>query len=281
MLKTGIKKELMFFTRSFRLWGVIIAAAAFMILDPALIKLSGVLLESIGTDTNNIQQADVMDIEDYGGDMDMTEIITPQLGVVGASGDISGTMILIFMLVTMYTAGGELKKRSMIIPQNAGLTPRLYITPKFIVYPILAGVIAFAAMIGSYLFSFCLYDKVEMTFGSVAMGSLAVAVFCMFMITLYFTIGLCTKKAGIAVVIMYGGNILFTALFQAFRADKFHPFVLTTQAQNIFMGEEADLLNFWGSIGVTVLLMILCYFVTLFVISAGKVDNIGEEEAML
>ena len=43
------------------------------------------------------------------------------------------------------------------------------------------------------------------------------------------------------------------------------------------MEEEADLINLFGSIGVTVLLMLLCYFVTIFVISAKRTDNRGEE----
>lgn len=285
MLKTGLKKELMFFTRSFRLWGVIIAAVAFMILDPALIKLSGSLMNSLASaeSASDMEQTAMIDAENPYGDLNelMEEALTPAYGIAGTAGDINNAGMLIFMLVTMFAAGGELKKRSMIIPLNAGLTPGLYVTPKFLLYPVTAGAIAFAAIMGSYLFSFVLYSEVNVEIGGLLLGALADGVFAMFMVSLYFTIGLCTAKAGLGVVIMYGGNILLTALFNAFGADKFHPFTLTVQAQEFILYGEGDMLNLWGSIGVTVLLILLCYFVTIFVISAKKVDNIGEEQVML
>lgn len=270
MFKTGLHKEILFFCRSFRMWGVIIAAFAFALLDPLLIKVTESLLAGMGEIDPSLAGLELSDV------MNMS-----QLGVVSAVGDLTSTLLLILMLVTMYAAGGELKKRSMIIPQNAGLTPRLYLLPKFLLYPLFGGLLTFLGLLCSWLFSFVLYSEVNVGFPEILLGSISAAVFQLFMVTLYLTLGLSTAKAGLSVVIVYGGNVLLSALFTALGADKFHPFTLTTQAQDIILDEGIDYANLWGSIGVTLLLIALCYFVALFVISAKRIDNRGEEEINL
>ena len=269
MFKIGLQKELMFFTRSFRMWGVVIAAFAFALLDPLLMRA----LDSLTTSMADIDPT--LAGVDFGG-ANMS-----QAGVIGAIGDLTSTMLLILTLVIMYAAGGELKKRSMIIPQNAGLTPKLYLLPKFVLYPVFGAALTFVGVLCSWLFSFALYSEVKVDFGQALLASLLAAVFQMFLISLYLTLGLCTAKAGLSVAVVYGGNVLLQTLFTSLGADKFHPFTMTSQAQNIIMGDAPDYANLWGSIGVTVLLIALCYLVTLFVIAARRVDNRGEEEMTL
>lgn len=276
MFKTGLQKEFMFFSRSFRMWGVIIAAFAFVFLDPVLMKMLDAITSSVAE----------MDPAALGADPTLAGISfegmnMSQMGIIGAMGDLTSTMMLIMMLVIMYTAGGELKKRSMIIPQNAGLTPKLYLLPKFLLYPIFAGLLTFVGIICSWLFSFALYSEVNAGAAEVLLASLLAAVLQMFMMTLYLTLGLCTAKAGLSVAVVYGGNVLLSALFTSLGADKFHPFTLTSQAQSIILDGEIDHANFWGSIGITLLLVLLCYFVTLFVVSAKRIDNRGAEEINL
>jgi len=213
---------------------------------------------------------------------DMTdESYMAKLGAISALGDLTSTLMLIFMLVTMYSAGGELKKRSMIIPQNAGLSSKLYILPKFIVYPASVALFAFCGIWIGFGISALVFGGIEISISNIAVSALLAAVFDAFMTVLYFTLGLCTSKAGLSVVIMYGGNVILTTLFSALGADKFHPFTLTSQAQNAVLENGFDSVNLWGSIGITVLLMVLCYFVTLFVISARRIDNRGKEEMEL
>ena len=271
MFKTGLQKELMFFSRSFRLWGIVIAAFAFALLDPLMIKA----LDSL--------TASMAELDPTLGELELAVegINMSQMGIASAISDLSSTLLLILMLVTMYAAGGELKKRSMIIPQNAGLTPQLYLLPKFLLYPIAGALLTFLGILCSWLFSFALYSEVNVSFGQAALAALAAAVFQLFLVSLYLTLGLCTAKAGLSVVIVYGGNVLLSTLFTSLGADKFHPFTLTTQAQNIILGEAPDHANLWGSVGVTVLLIALCYLVTLFVVSARRIDNRGAEEINL
>lgn len=287
MLKEGIKKEMMFFTRSFRLWGVVIATVAFAVLAPLLIKLSFILMNNLDGMMNGeggYLTASVYENQDNNfnmGEEPSEEEFMGRYGAVSAIGDLTSTLMLIFMLVTMYSAGGELKKRSMIIPQNAGLTTRLYILPKFIVYPLAAAVFAFLGMWIGYGVSSLAFPSVQVDPLGILQASFAAALYDAFIFFLYLTIGLCTAKAGIAVVIMYGGSTILSALFKALGADKFHPFTLLFQAEKAVIDSEFDALNYWGSIGITVLIMALCYFVTLFVISAGRIDNRGKEEMQL
>lgn len=276
MFKTGLQKEFMFFSRSFRMWGVMIAAFAFALLDPLLMKMLDALTSTMTEMDPTLAGADpaLAGISFEGMNMS-------QAGVMGAIGDLTSTLLLVMMLVIMYSAGGELKKRSMIIPQNAGLTPRLYLLPKFLLYPIFAALLTFLGIICSWLFSFALYSEVNVGAADVILASLLAAVYQLFLTTLYLTLGLCTAKAGLSVAVVYGGNVILSALFTSLGADKFHPFTLTSQAQEIIMGGDADYANLWGSIGVTLLLAALCYLVTLFVVSAKRVDNRGAEEINL
>ena len=269
MFKIGLQKELMFFTRSFRMWGVVIAGFGFALLDPLMMKALDSLTAGIGEIDPTLVELDL-------GGMNMS-----QAGVIGAVGDLTSTLLLILALVIMYAAGGELKKRSMIIPQNAGLTPQFYLLPKFVLYPVFGAALTFVGVLCSWLFSFALYDRVNVDFGQALLASLLAAVFQMFLISLYLTLGLCTAKAGLSVAVIYGGNVILSGLFTALGADKFHPFTLTTQAQDIIMGDPVDHANLWGSIGITLLLIALCYFITLFVISAKRVNNRGVEEINL
>lgn len=311
MLKTGIKKELMFFTRSFKMVGIIIAAIALAAASPLMMKLSGAMissLDSMGGENYNYSE----DLEGVSLDISLTgalsspestnirpenmmsldtddlmsifgeENLAP-LGIMSAYGDLTATLMLIFMIVTMYSAGGELKKRSMIIPQNAGLSTKLYVLPKFLVYPLAAAVFAFVGVLVSGLVTALVFSGAfELQFTDLLLAAAIAAVYDAFMVTLYFTLGLCTARAGIATIILYGGSAILSTLFASFGADKFHPFALTSEAQSVILGEaEPDITNILGSIGVTLLLMLLCYFITIFVISAKRVDNRGKEEIEL
>lgn len=287
MFKIGIKKEMMFFTRSFRMWGILITAAALAILSPLLMKLMGVMMggvnlltdEAVGTSLSvNIQSGafstefdDIMSVFD-------DETLAP-MGILSAFGDLTSTLLLVFMIVTMYSAGGELKKRSMIIPLNSGLSTKLYILPKFLVYPVAAAIFGFLGiMLSGVTTMLAFLGSYEMNITVLVLTALITAVYDAFIVTLYFTMGLCTAKAGISAVVIFGGSSILSVLFAAFGADKFHPFALKEMGQELLTGGELDITNLGGSIGVSLLLMLLCYFVTLFVISAKRIDNRGEEK---
>ena len=294
MLKTGIKKELMFFTRSFKMGGIIIAAVGLAILYPFMMKLSGMMVNSLsyvddfetGSNTSISKTASGGEVSSDNSNPDSLMAVfndenLASLGIISSFSDITSTFLLVFMIITMSSAGGELKKRSMIIPRNAGLSTKLYVIPKFLVYPLAAALFSFVAMFLAGLVTNLLFSSYEVNFTNLILTSFIAAVYDAFMIILYFTLGLCMERAGIATIILYCGNTLFPLLLSSFGADKFQPFALKTEAQNLLMGIEADMMNVWGSMGVCLLLMVLCYLITVFVISAKKIDNRGGDEIAL
>lgn len=115
----------------------------------------------------------------------------------------------------------------MIIPQNAGLSTKLYVLPKFIVYPLAAAAVSFIGMLAAGFTTMLIFGGAyETDFAELLLIALIAAVYDAFIITLYFTLGLCTARAGIATVILYGGSAILSTLFVSFGADKFHPFAL-------------------------------------------------------
>ena len=267
MFKAGLKKELFYFARSFRLWGVLIACVSFAILDPLMIKA----LEEM---TKIMSQ--VPEMAGAMGHLTMTA----GDGLASGIADITSTGYLICMLVMMETAGGELKKRSTIIPNCSGLTPTAYLIPKFVLYPLFVTIVTFLSVVLCAGLSGMIFGS-AIELENVLVSALSAAVYSLFNISLYLMLGLSTAKAGIAVAICFLFGTLIGTIFQVFGVDKFQPYALQTEATVVASGEKPDYLNVFGSIGVTVLLVAIFYLVTLFVLHAKKVDNRGEEKAAL
>lgn len=272
MLKAGLKKEFLSFARPFRMWGMLIAIVAFAILDPILIKFI------LSFSTEMLETADVSgEISGLLGDV--SGAMGSEMGVLSAIGDITNTGMLILMLVMMPAAGGELKKRATIIPNCSGLTPSMYLIPKFIFYPLFIFITTYIGILISYLVSFIIYGT-GINFGYLMLFGLGYGFYMIFVTCLYMTLGLTTGKAGIAVAIVYGAITILTMIFTQVGIDKFNPFALTIAAQDALYG-EIDYANIFGSIGITIILIAILFFLTLMVLTAKRVDNTGKEEAVL
>lgn len=264
MFKAGMKKELLFFGRSFRLWGVLIGFISFALLDPLMIKgleemykMTGIIPETMGMPT-----------------------LTMSDGLASGIADITSTGYLICMLVMMGTAGGELKKRSTIIPNCSGLTPSAYLIPKFVFYPLFVLVTVFISVILCSVFASAIFAE-SIALESTLVAAASAAVYSLFNISLYLMLGLSTGRAGIAVATCFLFGTLLGTVFQVLGVDKFHPYALQTQATLAASGAPVDYLNLFGSIGVTVIIIVIFYLVTLFVFYAKRVDNRGNEKAPL
>lgn len=264
MFKAGMKKELLFFGRSFRLWGVLIGFISFAIVDPLMIKaldemykMTALMPEMTGMPAFSMSD-----------------------GLASGIADITSTGYLICMLVMMGTAGGELKKRSTIIPNCSGLTPSAFLLPKFIFYPLFVLVTVFFSVILCSAMSSLIFGE-AMIIENTLVAAASAAVYAVFNISLYLMLGLSTGKAGIAVVICFLFGTLLGTVFQILGVDKFHPYALQTEATVAASGAPVDYLNLFGSIGVTLILVAIFYFITLFVLYAKRVDNRGSEKALL
>lgn len=282
MIKAGIKKEFMLFSRGFRLIGVIITIIGISLMYPLLYKSMEMMagqIADMGQQIGGEAQDQVTGAVDsingmmssleamYGGSM-------AAVGFKTGVSSITSTGFLIISLLLMATAGGEQKKRSVIIPNCAGLTPAGYVLPKFIVYPLVIGVLSFLGGIITGCISNLMYNN-ELSINDIMFSSLCAAIYMLFMIALYFLIGLSTGRPGISVIIVYGGSTIIPILLQSLDIDRYNPFTLQSLLMSSY--NDADMNNFILSTVVAFILSVICCLLALMIMTLRRVDNtVGE-----
>lgn len=299
-MKFAFKKELMFFSRTFRMFGVIFSILIISLFDPLVYKGMAVLVNVMSE-----QFADGIPFSD-GAELSVTESLSadgdgasanpfegigalyeqiraPEVASAAVS-DFTSTSSLIIFLVLMQASGGEQKKRSTIIPQCAGLSPQLYITPKFVIYPLTALISSIVAMPLCAGVSVLLFGGEIAFLNALASGAM-IGLYLAFLIAVELTVGICTEKPGIAAILTILGASLIPQIlslfgtFSQFHADRFHPFALPSIAAELIYG-EASALNLAISAAVTVVIGVLLFFTTLLVLNARKIDNSGNEPVL-
>lgn len=278
-LKHALKKELMFFSRTFRMFGVILSIVIFGFADPIMIKGMGAMMsgmaqvveeQSAGMDEPIFTEEDLGIFEMF-SDLSATDMVSMSVG------DFANTSTLIVLLILMGAAGSEQKKRSVIIPRCAGLTSKMYVTPKFIIYPLTGLVSGFVGMMISGGMSALLFEgSVEIM--PLLLSAFSVGLYISFIIVLQLTLGLCTAKPGVSVITVLVAASLIPTLLQSFRVDKFNPFALPGVAMSAF--KEINTLNTVVSLVVTVIISLILYFTTLFVLTARQIENEGNEAVL-
>ena len=129
-IKAGFKKEWFQFSRTFRLWGILIATVSFSLADPLMYWAMNALLGSL-TDTDMYGS--------IGGAVDIENSLGMLFGnagsvFAGTMADLCATSLLIIMLILMSPCGGEQKKRATIIPSCSGLDTFSYLIPKYVMF---------------------------------------------------------------------------------------------------------------------------------------------------
>lgn len=286
-MKSGLKKEFMYLSRTMRLFGVVLTFVLVALFDPLMMKVTASLLEMVNGDPALSEQVGGEDVTvNIGGasyeNMSMDEMLGTlnngaNIAAVGAN-DIAGTAVLVILFIFMALCGSEQKKRSVIIPRCAGLTGKLYASPKFVLYPAIVFVCAFCSVLLTSGFSLMIFGG-EIPVGNLLLSALSVALYDAFVIVLQLTIGVCTGRPGIGVICTLLATSLVPTILQLLRVDRFNPFALPSAAVGIIAGEP-EMLNIWVSIGVTVILGAILYLTTLFVLSATETDNSGSEPVL-
>ncbi len=310
MLKNGLKKEFMLFSRTGKLIGVILVILIFSIMDPIMFKGMGAM---VGAMANSIPAESGAELTEYMKTVQdmasMFDSFSASYLVATSIAEVTGLGLIILMFILMSAAGGEQKKRSIIIPQCAGLTPTGYIAPKFLIYPLTALILS---VLGVYLSSgvSSLLFGGSLDMGKISLAALCLGVYMAFISVLQLSIGICTGKPGVAVIIVIIATSLIPVILSSLRVDRFNPFALTGIATNAAMaagGEaagavseaaggsfasvtsimeslsasaEVDGFNMAVSIGVTVVISVILYFMTLFVLTARQVKNEGNEPVL-
>lgn len=281
MIKAGIKKELMLFTRGFKLLGVIITIVAISLLYPFTYKSMELMANQIsdmgqqfgGETQGQVENAASINnmlgsiSEMYGGSM-------AAVGFKTGVSSLTSTGSLVIMLLLMSAAGGEQKKRSVIIPTCAGLSPSGYVMPKFIVYPLVIGLMSFIGGMITGGISNLIYNN-ELIISDIVFSSVCGAIYMFFITAVYFLTGLSTGRPGISVIIVYAGSTVVPLILQALDIDKYNPFTLQTLLMSSY--SEADMNNFILSTVVSVVLSVISCLLTLMITTLRKIDNsVGE-----
>lgn len=288
-MKFAFKKEFMYFSRTFRMFGVIFAILIISLFDPLVYKgmtvfvgIMGEQLEESGftmtADAGTLASADVDASNPFAGLTELYESLRAPEVATAAVADFTSTSALIIFLVLMQPSGGEQKKRSTIIPLCAGLTPIRYIVPKFVIYPLtafLSSLIALPLCAGVSVFLF----GGEISFANSLAAGAVVGLYLAFLIVIELTLGICTARPGLAAIFTILGSQLLPTVLSLFGINRFNPFVLPEIAGG-FLSGEVGTLNLWVSVGVAVVVGVILFFTTLLTQTARKIDNSGNEPVL-
>ena len=297
MLKTGLKKEMMYLGRTGKLVGVIVAMLVFAIMDGIMLKVTGAMMSSMSTTMQQqigelpdevAESEEANELNEITNSMSsMTSLfdnMSASTVLYSTIADISGLGILITLLVIKSACGGEQKKRSIIIPRCAGLTPKMYILPKFILYPAIIFALSVISVLIASVMSQLLFEG-SILFENVLVAGVTLGIYLAFVMTVMLTLGICTEKPGISVIIVLVAINIVPSLLSSYRVDRFNPFALPALVSGAVSAEGSafaslDMLNFWVSVGTTVVISVVLYFVTLLALNAKEVRNEGNEPVL-
>lgn len=281
-IKAGFKKEWLQYMRTFRFWGVLIAILSFGIADPLMYKSIAVMMSYMPDmlSASLIPAAASMAGEMAGGDVfeQMTALYN-NAGIIYSvtlSGICTGAT-LVCMLILMSPAGGERKKRATIIPAASGLDYFNYLLPKYVIYPCTIFAASFVAAVAGGFLCKAMFTEGVFSVGTIMLASLLAAVYCVFIIAVYITLGVCTSRPGIATVSVYFGANITQVLLQGFELSQYNPFTLLFLVTGDMFSEEFVLADNIASIAVAIVLSIvisvLLFFLASTVLKANKINN--------
>lgn len=278
--KASFKKEITAFTRTKKFLIIACVFIGLAVFDPLMLRGTGLLIDAM----NTIEEIDMSGLGDFVNDAPAS------VGVYSTISDLALIGLLIFLLMMNPFAGGEQKKRSIIIPRTSGLSSPSYLLPKFIVYPAAAFVLSVISAFVSYAVSVLIFDTNDIVFTNVLLGGALLGVYLMMFVCFHLCLGTATGRAGMSSAVCIVGAWILSTLFALIgMTDIFNPFTMNTMAAAVAGGmhKEAivatsELIYYeTGEIIATVLIalaaMVLVYFIALFAQNAKRIDNSGNE----
>ncbi|MDR2558493.1 MAG: hypothetical protein LBC86_02970 [Oscillospiraceae bacterium] len=268
-IKACFKKEIMAFTRTKRFFILLCVFVGLAIFDPLMIRGTSAIMEAVS------------DIDTLGELLgEMTSYASN--GVASLVSDLALAGMIVFILLIGSFAGGEQKKRSIIIPRTSGLQNKAYLLPKFIVYPVAAFVLCMLAVLSAAVLSAEIFAENDLIISQIFAAGAILGVHFMMYICFHLCIGTATGKAGMSAAICIGALILIPGIFALMSMGTdgnliaYNPFALNMMALDAVHDMPET-----GEVTVTVIiafaLMFVCYLLALFAQNAKKIDNKGNE----
>lgn len=289
-LRYSFKKEISQFFRTFVFLGMALAIFGFAIANPLMAKFSGILFREMDKMSAPTQAAQIsVSVPEEGegllggiGIGEMADFYNNGAMMFATSlVSFASYSLLIVMLVMRSTSGGEQKKRAMIVPLCSGLQNKNYLIPKFIIYPLSSFAMTFLGGLLSGGLCNALFDNGKIGFGMIEIGSLLMAIYIMFVITVYMSLGLCTSRPGIMTGAVFVGQMILQSFLEGIRLEGYQPFALVTAVNRMFASENylsENTANILVSAGLALVISVLMYFLALGVLNAKRIDNQEEDK---
>jgi len=272
-VKASFKKEFLAFFRTKMFIIITLVTLGLSIISPLLITGLGALMTFM---------SDLY--ADFGIDITMlTEELgsTSSIGVVSSVSDITGAGLIVMLILMIKIAGGEQKKRSVIIPKSSGLTSRAYIFPKFIIYPLFAFILAVIGMFLSWFFSALLFETNDVSFLGVLLAGILTGVSLVFYVCFHLTLGTATGQPGMSAAVCITMSMLLPNIFAFTVSDyMYNPFALSMLASSLVhfnVISRVELLDILITVLFALALIVGAYFIAIFAQNARKIDNTGNE----
>ncbi|MGN1110622.1 MAG: hypothetical protein ACI4QY_03140 [Oscillospiraceae bacterium] len=220
------------------------------------------------------------------GDMGMEDMFSmySDAGLMFATSisTFSGGPLLVIMLLLLSAAGGEQKKRAMIVPMCSGLQYKSYLLPKFVIYPLTVFATVFLASMTAGGLCNLMFENNHISLGIIALSSLLNAIYIVFILCIFLSLGLCSSKPGVMAAVVYVGQLLVSSLLNGIGLTDYQPFALLNAIGGGMVMGDFSLAEKAPSIIVSALIAIavcvLMYFLALGVLGAKKTDNQAEKE---
>lgn len=290
-LKYSFKKEWSHFVRTGRIFGLVAAIFSFALSGPLMFKLLAMMMEMVYSADGGTAFAAAASAGTDGGlgnpfagiGMDEIMAVYSDAGMIFVStvSGFSGLSMLIVMLIMMSAAGGEQKKRAMIVPMCSGLEYKNYLIPKFIIYPLCMGTVTFVSVPVAGLLCNSLFANNTVPAEIILLCTIMYTVYNMFLTCVFLAVGLCTSRPGMATVTVYLGQSFLQFIFQGLGLTDYNPFTLITLPN--FMVTEGfelseSLVSIVVAVAISLTVAVIMYFLTLGVLNTKKIDNTEEEK---
>jgi hypothetical protein len=211
-------------------------------------------------------------------------------GLVTAISSFSEIALLMFLLLLNPFAGGEQKKRSVIIPRSSGLRSFSYIFPKYIVYPAAVFVLSFLSVLTASGISAVIFEVNDLEMSRVMLAAVLLGVYLMMYVCFHLSLGTATGKAGMSAAICVTVSMILPILFQAIQVAEqmssgtiegmgtyaYNPFALALMASSVMYG-DIPVREVVMTVLFALVIMAIVYFIALFAQNAKKIDNTGND----
>lgn len=286
---SGLRKEMMFFLRGGRFAIVLVVMIALAVMSPLLFGAMSSMMTAMKDAMPDGTYSELAD--------EFTSFSAADISMYNVEYIVSyGSIIMLFILKG--AAGGEQKKRSVIIPQCSGLTPERFALPKYLLYPFTVFLVSFlAVLLGSWTAGIMFPGSLD--WSMIALSAACSGVFLAFSTCMQLCVGISTGKPNIAIIIVLAMQMFLPTLLGIFRVDRFNPLSLSSIAlsaarasgestsslmaaieQTSSSTNDLSFLNIVVSLGTAIVISTLLYFVTIFALHTKEVHNEGNEPVL-